>query len=319
MKLVISVDVEEEGLFSGHYSRTPPGASNVAELSRLEFIPREFGFPLSLMVSYQAALDPAACRVLAHWQETYGAEIGLHLHPWNTPPFADLPYPEPISAQLLPVNLLRDKLASLVSQVQGSLQVGPRAFRMGRFDWGKRIMALLPEFGLKVDASLTPLSTTSSNPEDFLAPADPFWLPYPAGAPLLEVPLTVVPVFPGTPRAVYGLSRALPGPWGRRLLGWFRYLGAAGIQPAWFPLASMQLAAWLHQRRGGQALTLFLHSSELKPGASRHFPTEDTVKLLVGKLRMFLNWLSRTHNLEGVTLSGLYEMYREEEAGEKNR
>ena len=32
MKLVISIDVEEEGLFSGHYPRTPPGVTNVAEL-----------------------------------------------------------------------------------------------------------------------------------------------------------------------------------------------------------------------------------------------------------------------------------------------
>jgi hypothetical protein len=319
MKLVISVDVEEEGLFSGSYPRTPPGASNVAELSRLEFIPREFGFPLTLLVSYQAARDPEACRVLAHWQETFGAEIGVHLHPWNTPPFADLPYPEPISAQLLPAALLRDKLASLVDQVQGSFKLRPRAFRMGRFDWGQQLMALLSEFGLEVDSSLAPLSTTSSNPEDFLTPADPFWLPHPAEAPLLEVPLTLVPLLRGTDRAVYGLSRLLPGPLGRRLLGCFRSVGAAGIQPAWFPLASMQLAAWLHQRRGGRVLTLFFHSSELQPGASRRFPTEEAVKLLVAKLRMFLNWLSRTYSIEGVRLSDLGEIYRSEEVAAQNR
>ena len=43
MKLVISIDVEEEGLFFGQYPRTPPGVTNVAELARLEFIPEEFG------------------------------------------------------------------------------------------------------------------------------------------------------------------------------------------------------------------------------------------------------------------------------------
>ena len=44
MKLVISLDVEEEGLFSGRYPRES-GVTNVAELRRLEFIPREFGLP----------------------------------------------------------------------------------------------------------------------------------------------------------------------------------------------------------------------------------------------------------------------------------
>ena len=42
MKLVVSIDVEEEGLFFGRYPRTPPGVTNVAELFRLEFIPRDF-------------------------------------------------------------------------------------------------------------------------------------------------------------------------------------------------------------------------------------------------------------------------------------
>ncbi len=90
MKLVISLDVEEEGLFSGRYPRES-GVTNVAELRRLEFIPREFGLPLTLLVSYRVARDPAACQVLARWRDLYRAEIGVHLHPWSTPPFADLP------------------------------------------------------------------------------------------------------------------------------------------------------------------------------------------------------------------------------------
>jgi hypothetical protein len=305
MKLVISIDVEEEGLFSGDYPRTPPGVSNVAELRRLEFIPREFGFPLTLLVSYHAALDPGACRILAHWQETYGAEIGVHLHPWNTPPFADLPHPEPISSEFLPIPLLRDKLAGLVGQVRDSLGVAPTSFRMGRLDWGPRIMSLLPEFGLRVDSSIAPLTDKSSRSEDFLAPADPFFLPGLEGAALLEAPLTLVPVLPGTPRAIYRLSKALPGVWGRRVRGCFRYLGATGLQPAWFPLASMQLAASLHQRRGGRVLTMSFHSSELRPGATRLFPTEEAVGRLVAKLRGFLAWLVKTMPVQGATLSDL--------------
>ena len=98
MKLVISLDVEEEGLFSGRYPRES-AVTNVAELRRLEFIPRDFGFPLTLLVSYRVARDPAACEVLARWRDLHGAEIGVHLHPWSTPPFADLARPEPVPAE----------------------------------------------------------------------------------------------------------------------------------------------------------------------------------------------------------------------------
>ena len=69
----------------------------------------------------------------------------------------------------------------------------------------------------------------------------------------------------------------------------------------------MQLAARLHRRRGGRVLTLFFHSSELQPGASRLFPTEAAVSRFVGKIRTFLTWLVETGPVEGVTLAELGE------------
>jgi hypothetical protein len=299
MKLVISIDVEEEGLFSGHYPR-------------LAFIPREFGLPLTLLVTYQVARDPAACRVLARWRDRYGAEIGVHLHHWNTPPFADLPDPEPVASEKLPRGLLRDKLASLLSQVRTGLAVTPRSFRMGRFDAGRKVFGLLPEFGLEVDSSVAPLTRKNPDPRFFLAPADPFRLGQagPEGRSLLEVPITLVPVVAGTPELVARLAAVAPPPWGERLGSLFRYGAVAGVQPAWYPLASMQLAARLHRRRGGRVLTLFFHSSELKPGASRLFPTETAVSRFVEKIRTFLTWLVKIGPVEGVTLAELGEDWR---------
>lgn len=309
MKLVISLDVEEEGLFSGQYPRSP-GVTNVAELSRLEFIPRDFGFPLTLLVSYRVAQDPAACQVLARWRDLYQAEIGVHLHPWSTPPFADPPQPEPVPAEQMPLPLLRDKLGYLVKQVQDSLGVMPGSFRMGRFDFGPKVLNLLPEMGIKVDSSIVPLTLKGAG-DYFLAPADPFCLTLAAsGRPaLLEVPLTMVPVLANLPRILVRLAPDLPGASGHRLLDWFKYVGAAGIQPAWFPQASMRLAASLHRRRGGRVLTTFFHSSELKPGASRLFPTEQAVGGFIAKLRAFLTWLVKSGPIEGITLSGLYQWW----------
>ncbi len=302
MKLIISIDVEEEGLFSGRYPRQS-GVTNVAQLRRLEFISRDFGLPLTLLVSHRVAQDPAACQVLARWRDLYQAEIGVHLHSWSTPPFADLG-PEPVPAAQIPLPLLWDKFVRLIQQVQDSLGVAPQSFRMGRFDFGPKILDLLPEMGLKVDSSIVPL-TLKGTGDYFLAPADPFWL-----APdLLEVPVTVVPVVPALPRALARLAPRLPGAAGRALLGWFKYAGAAGIQPAWFPLASMRLAAGLHRRRGGRTLTMFFHSSELQPGASRLFPTEVAVAGLVAKIRAFLAWLLESGPVQGVTLSTLYKEF----------
>jgi hypothetical protein len=307
MKLVISIDVEEEGLFSGHYPRTPPGVTNVAELERLAFIPQEFGLPLTLLVTYQVARDPAACRVLTRWRDRYNAEIGVHLHPWNTPPFLNLPDPEPVPSERLPRPLLGDKFGNLLSQIQTNLEVAPRSFRMGRFDAGPQVWSLLPEFGLEVDSSVAPLTPKGAQVGHFLAPPDPFMLkvPGPEGRKLLEVPVTIVPVLAGTPELLERLAATLPPMWGRRLHDSFRYVAAAGVQPAWYSLASMKLAAHLHRRRGGRVLTMFFHSSELKPGATRLFPTETAVEGFVGKIQTFLAWLVRTGPVEGVTLAEL--------------
>ena len=97
----------------------------------------------------------------------------------------------------------------------------PRSFRMGRFDAGPQVFSLLPEFGLEVDSSVVPLTRKNPDPRFFLAPADPFPLggAGPDGRPLLEVPITMVPVVAGTPELMARLAAVAPPTWGDRLRG----------------------------------------------------------------------------------------------------
>jgi hypothetical protein len=307
--LVITIDVEEEGLFSGNYPRAGAGVANVAELRRLEFVHQEFGFPLTLLVTYPVARDPAAREVLVAWQQERGAEVGAHLHPWNTPPYSDLSSPEPIATARLPLTLVGEKLKTLVDCLTEGFQEPPRSFRMGRFDWSAGLLELLPGCGLRVDSSMVPLTFKGEGPQNFLAPADPFWLEVSAapGVRLLEAPVTMVPVWKSSAKAVHRLAGLLPGKAGQALLSRYRFVGAAGIHPAWFPQFSMRLAATLHRRRGGRVLTLFLHSSELLPGGSPDFPDTASVDRLVAKLRDFLAWLVKQGPVTGLTLSGLHD------------
>jgi hypothetical protein len=307
--LIITIDVEEEGLFSGNYPRAGAGVANVAELRRLEFVHQEFGFPLTLLVTYPVARDPAAREVLVAWQQERGAEVGAHLHPWNTPPYSDLSSPEPIATARLPLTLVGEKLKTLVDCLTEGFQEPPRSFRMGRFDWSAGLLELLPGCGLRVDSSMVPLTFKGEGPQNFLAPADPFWLEVSAapGVRLLEAPVTMVPVWKSSAKAVHRLAGLLPGKAGQALLSRYRFVGAAGIHPAWFPQFSMRLAATLHRRRGGRVLTLFLHSSELLPGGSPDFPDTASVDRLVAKLRDFLAWLVKQGPVTGLTLSGLHD------------
>ncbi|CAM2059694.1 conserved hypothetical protein [Desulfovibrionales bacterium] len=304
LKVVLSIDTEEEGLFSGEYLRTPSGVRNVIELRRLEFLFKEFNIPLTLLVSYHVAKDPYCCEVLMRWKVELGAEIGAHMHPWNTPPFEDLAWPEPIPTDCLPASLLRAKLESLLAVIEDNLGVQPCSFRMGRWDFGQQMRQLLPQYGISVDSSLVPYRHIVGRADNFLMPWDPFWLEVgDKKGRLYEVPLTVLPLFAWMPRRLHALAQRLPGLYGERLLASFQAWGAVGPQPVWYPQTSMRWAAWQHIRRGGILFSMFLHSSELMPGASPNVPDEAAAIRLVGKIRSFIAWLANTYVVQGISLA----------------
>lgn len=93
LRVVVSLDVEEEGLFSGHYATSGCGVSNVSLLPRLAPLSRDLGFPLTLFCAHTVFADAGACRVLEQMRDHYGAEIGAHLHHWSTPPASPLDPP----------------------------------------------------------------------------------------------------------------------------------------------------------------------------------------------------------------------------------
>jgi hypothetical protein len=321
MKLVISVDVEEEGLFSGYYRREPAGVSNVAHLARLEFVTTEFGCPVTLLATYPVLRD-AQCRdTLLRWRDNLGAEIGTHLHPWSTPPY-DLAHPtsdighrtsdvargpsvpEPIPARSLPAALLEAKLRTLAGAAEEATGRVLSAFRMGRFDHAPALPALLVDVGVRVDSSVVPLSSRNDRGDMFLAPNDPHVLLQRDGtATLVEVPLTMVAVSRSLATAAFHASALLPDRVRWRWLERFHHVGAVGINPTWYRLPAMRWAGRLHERRGGRVLHMFLHSSELMPGATPVFRTERDVDRLVARVRAFLGWVTGRGGVEGVTLS----------------
>lgn len=304
IRVVFSIDVEEEGLFSGRYAPVAEGVRNVEFLRRLEFVTQEFGVPLTLLCTWPVLNDCGCRELLRHWRDNFGAEIGAHLHPWNTPPLSGEAGQAWTPSEAMDAALLDAKLSELLRACRAATGEAPLSFRMGRFDLGPKVRALLPRHGLQVDGSIVPVTWSPALPEAFLSQADPYLWPTDAGDEprLTEAPVTMVPLCPALRKAAW----ALGGGW---LLKRFHTLGAAGTVPAWFPLASMKLAAHLHLARGGRVVHLFLHSSELMPGCAPHVPDETAIVRMVRRTHAFLHWLKRRAEayggLSGVTLSRL--------------
>lgn len=309
IRVVFSVDVEEEGLFSGRYAPVAKGVSNVAHLRRLEFVTREFGVPLTLLCTWPVLNDPGCRGILRHWREDLGAEIGAHLHPWNTPPLSREPGQAWTPSEAMDAALLDAKLAELVRICREATGAAPTSFRMGRFDLGPKVRALLPRHGLTVDGSIVPVTWSPALPEAFLSPAAPYLLSAGDNPDLTEAPVTMVSLSPALRDAVWRIAKTSGPGAGGWLLKRFHILGAAGTIPAWFPLASMKLAARLHLARGGRVIHLFLHSSELMPGCAPHVPDEAAISRVLRRTHDFLHWIKRRAEayggLSGATLSQL--------------
>ena len=311
LRVVVSLDVEEEGLFSGRYAASDCGVRNVALLPRLAPLSRELGFPLTLFCAHTVFASAEARPVLAWMRDHCGAEIGAHLHHWSTPPLvenragtgtaahkADGP---PTRTDRLPRDLLRRRLRTLLDAGRDFQSAPLTSFRMGRWDLKAVVRPLLAEAGISVDSSVCPLRAFRDGPDHFLAPADPYWAEDLPGRRLLEAPITQIPLSPALARLWYGLARRKAG-----LLDSFHFWGALSPNPVWHSPRVMRLASRLHARSGGKVLSLFWHSSEMLPGASPNVPDQAAADALLQKIYDYLRWLKENFKVRGVTAAQLH-------------
>ena len=171
---------------------------------------------------------------------------------------------------------------------------------------GPKVLGLLPEFGLRVDSSVVPLTRR--------ARATIFW-PRPTRSSLdaltlLEVPLTMVPVVAGTPGVLARLAPALArrlGPPPAELVP-IRGAPPGCSRPGFpWPPCAWRPACTAAGAAGCSPCSSTLRSSS--PGPAGSSPPSRRSAAFVAKIRAFLTWLVKTGPVEGVTLSGLYQEY----------
>ena len=315
MKLAVTIDVEEEGLFRGKYERGDAPVENVSRLESLHPIFSDLGIRPTLLVSYRVASSARARDHVLGAAEKWKGEIGGHLHYWNTPPVEPLPHADPAPSEWITDSLLAAKVDTLVQSI-GQMGVRPRSFRMGRFSMGSKLFSLLAGKGFSVDSSVAPGREWYGGPSHLNAPVDPYFpdpgdLCRPGGSRVLEAPVTIVPILEQAGRLLQALGRSPAGGLGG-VLRQLQHLLFLPAVPAWTGLRRLEAAAALHRRRGGKVVTLLLHSSELMPGGYPAHKTESDVLAFLDKLKRFLRWLRESERSEPVTLSELRELYGKE-------
>ncbi len=312
MKFTVTIDVEEEGLFSGSYSHEEASAVNVFQLDRLDSLFLDLGVRPTLLVSYQVANKDDILKKLYSLKKRWNAEIGAHLHHWNTPPIVPDAAPPPVPSEVMSSDLLEAKTRSLFN-VLSSSEGFPTCFRMGRFNLGPKMLQVLENIGVKVDSSVTPMRKAYGGANHICAPTDPYFPdtldPTKVGkSSVLEVPVTILPILNGIDRYLQSLSNS--GVFLSDVAAWLSMnLASIAAQPAWVNLQVAKAGVRTHRTRGGDCVTIFFHSSELAPGMNPLNPTDEAVRKFIKRLYLFIKWMKDRFHAKCYTLSELYPIY----------
>lgn len=305
LTVTLSLDVEEEGLFSGIYSRVNPSLQNIAYLEELKpFLER--GIKPTLFCAWPVFQDSKARKILDNLRRQYSLEIGAHLHFWNTPPLVEGPdttavpaYHNVPSIRVNPA-IMKAKLLRLLDAANDFNSAPVTSFRMGRWDIHRIHWPLLVACGIKCDASVRPFHSGrhADIPDHFSAPSDPYLLRNQFGS-IFEVPLTVtswLPFHKQLKRKNLFVSLIKDG---------FQHWGALPLLSIEYPLPILKLVTLLHIGGGGRNLSLTWHSSEMMVKGAPHMSNTRKVHKFLTKMQAYFTWLEKRFDISYESMESL--------------
>ena len=313
MLLIVSIDTEED---NWHPCRDGVTVENIRELPRLDALFQRLGVRATYFTTYHVAIHGWAAAILRELHGA-GAELGAHLHPWNTPPLDEPFAPRNTMLKNLPAALQLAKLEQLTVTLREALGGRPVAFRAGRYGLGPDTVTALIRCGYRVDSSVTPFVSWEDyddGPTFIGAPLDSYRLaggadvrvPQPDG-PLVELPMSIGYSRPPSTMWV-GLYRALSTP-ALRPLHLRGIASRAGIvkrislSPETDSVPDMLTLSRRLIDAGLRHLHLFFHSPSLRPGLSPFAPDGAGVERMYRSIATYIEALARVTTLRFVTVS----------------
>ncbi|OZI15462.1 deacetylase [Sodalis-like symbiont of Philaenus spumarius] len=308
---IITIDTESDNLWEHHRYLT---TENAHYLPRFQALCERYCFKPVYLTNYEMAMDDVFVEFAHDAVARCNAEVGMHLHAWNSPPVHDLTGDDRRYKPYLieyPLPVMREKILFMTQLLEDTFQTKMLSHRAGRWAFDERYAAMLLELGYQVDCSVTPRVDWRRSPG---APAgaggsnylhfpdrayfiDPDNTARPGASRLLEVPMT---------------TRDKHGPWVNavsqmydRLRGKRRGPSVQWLRPAGGNAAQMCQVAAQSLDAGSDYVEFMLHSSEFMPGGSPTFRDEAAIEGLYRDLEQLFDWLQ--DRVTGMTLAQYYQ------------
>ena len=316
--LLVTIDTEEEGLWSGKYPRQTLPVKNIQGIPDFQNICDQYCITPTYLTTYSVSKTRGASDILGPIEASGRCEIGGHLHPWNTPPFEEEHTTRNTLLCHLDPNIIENKLEVMIESHTETFGKRPISFRTGRWGFSEKVARAIEKFGFQIDTSICPFTDFTEegiplNPNVlkecyWLNPNDVFSLESRSGA-ILEVPATV-----GFNRENFQLAYKIhsylkkPHIAKFRTIGLLHYLSILkkiALSPEVSSLRDMITLLKTNRRRGISILNLFFHSSSLFPGCSPYVQSKSDLVSFLNKIDSFFSFAKGNFNIEGITLSKL--------------
>lgn len=301
---LITIDVEGDNLWSSPKKITTENAKN---LPRFQNLCEKYGFKPTYLPNYEMVISPIFQEFAKYIIKRNTAEIGMHLHAWNTPPIYKLTKNDFKYRPYLieyPKKIMEKKIKYFTNLLEEIFKIKILSHRAGRWCLNEIYAQLLIKYGYCVDCSVTPYVSWENVLGDpnqkggsnyIYFPNKSYFLNLnsiskPGTSSLLEIPITIIQnnnmihrfkkIFNFLPLIKKGLDYLFP------TIFWFR--------PKKNNINSMlNLLNWSINGKKNY-IEFMLHSSELMVGCNRTFKTKKDIEKLYKNLEYIFKKASKS-------------------------
>ena len=321
--LVVTIDTEEEGLWSGNYAKSGT-VQNIQEVPCFQQVCDRWNIRPTYLITTPVAESEDAVRILRAIMENDRCEIGTHVHPWNSPPFGKSEKATTGKSSYLcnlPKKIQFAKLEKLTELIETQFGRRPITFRAGRYGADQATIDCLRELDYRVDSSVLPgADYRYQGGPDFRHATRKPYLPSAndicqagGAAGLLEIPITSGFTHRHFELATRLRSIAFLPPWRQlRCVGILDRLGIATkvkLSPEQASLSQMKKLTRAALARTNPILILMFHSSSLLPGCSPYVRSAGDRKLFLNKLNAYFEFALSELALETIDLGSCYRIF----------